>query len=206
MLVKLYASLLRRIAIVIILTVNTTFASDDYIVKDEFINIKYLHTKIDEIGSELYAKSGISLYLLAVKSTNGTPLVKYEIEVSKNLKIPFVLLSMTLDEKKIDILVSHEVDKTFDRDQVLSPYPWSGTVVPILTSKIKGDPTDKYASALLNGYADIADQIADYYDIELKSSIGNANKNTINFFRVIFYSIIFFALSYYIYRRFIKNV
>ncbi|MFK5969313.1 MAG: hypothetical protein QM487_04230 [Candidatus Marithrix sp.] len=178
-----------------------------FIYKDEIINLDKFTPLVETIGQELFEKTGISLYLMNIKAVENEILIKTEQRVSQNLNKPFVLLSLSIGETeqgKVDIYASPEILYTFDKDQVLSPYPWSGTIIPIITSKIKGDVREKYGAAMLNGYADIAEQIADSYNIELESALGNSNKYTINVFRAIFYGVLIFALSYWLYRRFIK--
>ena len=44
--------------------------------------------------------------------------------------------------------------------------------------------------ALLNGYADIVDQIAAYRKITLESSIGSANKDTLNIIKLLVYGFV----------------
>jgi len=87
--------------------------------------------------------------------------------------------------------------KSFDKEAVLSPF--SGTIIPLLVAKNKKD--DKYTAALFNGYADIADQVADSYNVELASSIGNTNRNIINLLRFVIYTSILIALAVYIVKK-----
>ncbi|MCH5336785.1 MAG: hypothetical protein J1D99_05135, partial [Campylobacter sp.] len=93
---------------------------------------------------------------------------------------------------------SKEALAFFDKEAVLSPYPGTGTILPILTSH-KGQ--DIYNAAILNGYADIADRLAKYFGIDLENSIGNSNRDTINILRILIYGFICFALLYYAQRR-----
>lgn len=59
---------------------------------------------------------------------------------------------------------------------MLSPYPGTGSILPILATN-KGDI---YNAAILNGYGDMVDRLAQARGIELQHSIGNANRDTIN--------------------------
>ena len=153
--------------------------------------------KIEEIGLELQEKTGVSLYLSAKKSLDGKSIIQYEKSLNKILKKPFILLCFAKDEKKVDIISSPEVMKSFDKEAVLSPF--SGTIIPLLVAKNKKD--DKYTAALFNGYADIADQVADSYNVELASSIGNTNRNIINLLRFVIYTSILIALAVYIVKK-----
>jgi len=193
---------------VLILFFSISLLQAKFIHKDEVINIDKFTSQVESIGQELYDKTGISLYMINIKPIKDEILIKTEQRISENLKEPFVLLSLSLGETeqgKVDIYANDEMLAAFDKNQVLSPYPWSGTIIPILTSKIKGDPREKYGAAMLNGYADIAEQIAASYGIELDSALGNSNKNTINVFRALFYGILISAFSYWLYRKFFRK-
>ena len=56
-----------------------------------------------------------------------------------------------------------------------------------------------------NGYADIAEQVAKYHNIELKSGIGSTNRDIINYLRFVFYGIVLISLIFIIRRKFAKQ-
>ncbi len=59
---------------------------------------------------------------------------------------------------------------TIDKDSILDRH----IVSPVWQSKDKNSLYAKVSAAMLNGYASIADEIAESRGIELKSSIGNS--------------------------------
>lgn len=144
--------------------------------------------KIEEMGQELFQKSGIKVYLIAKKSGNGENIIAYEKHFSQDLTPPYVLLTLFLEDQKVDIYNSPDLDKAFDKESMLSPLPWSGTILPLLTGKKKDVSV---SAALLNGYGDIVDQISDSKKITLESSIGSSNKNTLGIFRFLIYGFLF---------------
>ena len=75
--------------------------------------------------------------------------------------------------------------------------PWRGTILPILSSK-KGD---YFSAAMLNGYADLVEQIAQSKNIELKEAVGSSNKKTFGLLKIIFYGVIFWAAAVIISRK-----
>ncbi len=168
--------------------------------KNENIIDKRAVKQIELMGAELKQKTGINTHIVAIKSLGKIPLVKYEENLTKDFKSPYILLSIARDDKQVDIKASDDMLKRFDREGVLSPYPLNGTILPILADK-KGE--DKYSAAILNGYADIVDQVAQSYGIELVTSIGSANKTVINIIKVIFYSfaVITIGLIFYFKRK-----
>lgn len=177
------------------------FASSVVLQNENIIGVRAVN-KIEAIAFELQQKTGIHSYIVALNSLAQKPLVVYEEEFKAKMKEPYVLLALSKNDHQVDIIASKELYKRFDKEQILSPYPWSGTIIPLLTVK-KGD--DRYSAAMLNGYADIAEQIADSYNIELKNSIGSANKNVLGIIRVIFYLSIILVFLVWLYWR-IKKI
>lgn len=156
--------------------------------------------KLQDIGSELKQKTGFSLLLLT-SNNQDLPLKEQILFYERNLTKPYAILALMPkigDAKsgKVDIVASS--DEFFDKDEILSPYPERGSIIPILVSN-KGK--DIYNAALLNGYADIAERVARKFNIELEKSIGNSNKNTLNLIRYLVYGSILFVIIVVIYRR-----
>ena len=180
------------------------FASQNFVLKNDSILPKKTVEKINQIGNELYAKTRIGLYLVAIKRMPTKRIKDYEAQIAKTLKPPFVLLTFSLEDHKVDIHNSPDTTNLFDKEQVLSPFPWSGTIIPLLESHSK-NPKAAVEAALLNGYADIAEQIAASKGIKLKSALGSTNKNIYLLLRIVFYGIIALIFINFIYRRYIKR-
>ena len=158
--------------------------------------------KIDEIGEEVYQKTKINIYLIAVKNLGGKSIREYANEKVKSLKKPFVLLILAKEDKQVEIVSSPEAKDKFDKEEVLDPM--SGTIIPILVTKVKKEIKidDKYSAAMLNGYSDIAEQIADSYNIKLVSGIGSTNRNIINAIRLFVYGSVLLVILMFLKRRF----
>ncbi len=169
----------------------------EFVVYDDNLEEKTAQ-KIEEMGSELFTKSGVKVILIAKKSGEGENILTYEQNFAKNLTAPYVLLTLFQAEKKVDVYYSKGLEKEFDREALLSPLPWSGTIIPLLTSK-KNEVS--VGPALLNGYADLVEQIAAYRKIELESAIGSANKITINIVRLLIYGFMVVVVGLIIYKR-----
>lgn len=159
--------------------------------------------KVEIMGKELRDRTGVNTYIAVTKTFDGKSIKSYENKFLDKMQKPFILLALASENHQVDIFASEDMLKRFDKDAVLSPYPWSGTIIPILTRK-KGD--DKYSAAILNGYADIVDQVADSYDVKLDSSIGNANKTVIGVIRFIFYGFIIAIIVIVLYYKRKKRV
>ncbi len=149
--------------------------------------------EIEKIGNELKKKTGISVYLCVKKTINGQKIKDFEKNLMGKMRKPFVLLSMSVDDQKVDMMTSKTDKKLLDVDAVLSPF--GGTIIPILTSK---KSKDKYSAAMLNGYADIADRVANNLDVKLTSSVGNTNRILVDILRVLVYgSFLYFIIMYF---------
>lgn len=153
--------------------------------------------KIEQISSELEAKTGIKTHVY-VSDTLGEQTPNSLLK-SLNLKSPYaiIILSKALMAKDgktypfVGIFASDDVSGLFDKDQILSPFPERGTILPILASN---KSKDVYNAAILNGYADLAEQIAKSRGISLENGVGNANKTFLNLIRYFVYASIIAVL------------
>lgn len=179
--------------------------ANDFILANDNILNKQLVAKISAIGEEMLAKSEIFVGIVALDTLNGKTLKDATLSHTTNLKKPYIILSLVKKEHIVDIFESDkDLLNYFDKNQVLSVIPGRGTIIPILANT-KKDSEPSYDAALLNGYADIVEQIAKNKNIELQTAIGNSNKNTINIFRTIFYAGILIVLITFLYYKFRKK-
>ena len=172
-------------------------SAKDFVLDEGILDARAI-VKIQEMGQELFDKSGVHLVLIAKKSGDGEDIVAFEKRLSETLSTPYALLTLFLDEKKVDIYHSKGLEKEFDKEAMLSPFPWSGTIIPLLTNKKKEVGV---TPALLNGYADMADKIADYRKITLQSSIGSANQTTISVVRLLVYGFVGVLILFILIRK-----
>jgi len=164
------------------------------VIYNENILSEKVTKEINLIGQELFEKTGIFLGVALGEKSSLEELAQKQ----KDLPKPNVLLVLSKNSHKVDIIGSKEALLFFDKEAVLSPYPGKGTILPLLAS-YKGQ--DIYNAAILNGFGDIAERIAKYFNVHLEHSIGNANRDTINILRILIYGFVCFALLYYTQRR-----
>ena len=140
----------------------------------------------------------------------------------KKFSSPTVLLTFSEMDAKVDILAyPASLYEYFDKEQVLSPisspvqafviallkFDFSemtsgGTILPRLAGKAKkGEVLGKYSASMFNGYADIAEQIADSKEIVLVNAVGSANQTSILVVKVLFYGFIVYGIFLYTKRR-----
>ncbi|MFK5881377.1 MAG: TPM domain-containing protein [Sulfurospirillum sp.] len=191
----------KKIFLLVLFLFTMTLHAKKFVYNDGVI-LNKTEVKIEEMANELYKKTGISAYLLTKKKLNGISIVEYEKDFAKKLKPPYAILSIILNEQKIDIYSSHDLADSFDKEAILSPYPWEGSIIPLLTLK------KKYVSvsaAMLNGYADMVERIANSKDIKLKSGIGSTNRNIYFSLQLSIFLFLLAVFGWYIIRKLRKS-
>lgn len=171
---------------------------ENFVLLNEDVLNEKVVSQINTIGAELYAKSGVFAAVAVARNIEIEELQAMQ----DALQAPFVLLVLSQKSHIVDILTSKEAIFFFDRNKVLSPYSGEGSILPVLASN---KAKDIYNAAILNGYGDIADQIAAYFKLKLESSIGNANRDTLNVLRIGIYGFLCIAALYYAQRKIKKR-
>ncbi len=179
-------------AVLTISLFSNVYAKDNLILcNDSIVNSRAIG-EIEKIGTELKEKSGISAYVCIKKSIGHEKIKIFEKNLTKNIKGSYILLTLALKQQKVDITTSQDIKNLIDIDAILSPF--TGTIIPILTSR---KTKDKYSAAVLNGYADITDRVASKLKIKLKSGIGDTNRILVDILRIIIYgSFLYFIIVY----------
>lgn len=166
----------------LLLFLYTNGFAQNFILKDDLIDNR-AKDKIVEIGNEVKTKTGVNIYVYSTSSFNLDKdistkdkidyIKNYELDILKNLETPYVII---------------------DKNEILDDY-----VVPLLASKDKNTVGSKVSASVLNGYAAVADKLADSKNIELESNIGNQGRVASTIWRVFIYFVLLSALLAYIY-------
>ncbi len=178
--------------------------AENFIVNTDGLIDERAQKKINQMGDELKSKLNVNVYLNVKKSLSlakDLPLDKkfiqikaYEKKTISNLKKPYILLNMSVSDMYVNILYSDNLKNIVDKDDILDGY-----VVPLLASKDKNTLFSKVSAAVLNGYAAIADTLAEKRNIKLETSIGNQGKISGTIWRVLMYTLIVISLLLYTY-------
>ena len=187
----------KSLALLVLFLFTVTLQAKKFVYNDGVI-LNKTEAKIEEMANELYNKTGIGAYLLTKKKLDGKGIIEYEKEFAKKLHPPFAILTIVLNEQKVDIYNSPDLDDSFDKEAILSPYPWEGSIIPLLTGKKKNV---SISAAMLNGYADMVEQLASSKDIKLKSGIGSTNRDMILSLKFSMYLFLFVMIGWYFIRR-----
>jgi hypothetical protein len=176
---------------------STLFAKNQFILINENIISQKAADEIEKIGKEVKEKLNINIFMIGKQSLRNEHITEYEKRVAKDLQKPFVLITLTSMESKIDIISSDDIKDKFDKNEILNSY-----IIPLLVNKGKMDDIVRYSAGLLNGYSETADQLASSQGIELDNSLGYQTQNTMNVLRAIFYGIILLAGIVYLRNKF----
>ncbi|HJE03209.1 hypothetical protein [Aliarcobacter thereius] len=188
----------------LLLFLYTNSFAQNYIINDgNLIDIR-AKDKIIEIGNEVKNRLGINIYVYTTsnlgleKNISTKDKIEYikihEENIIKNIESPYVLMTLSLEETHVNLYTSEELKKIIDKNDILDDY-----VVPLLASKDKNSTASKVSAAILNGYAAIADKLAEQKNIELESSIGNQGRVASTIWRVLIYFVLLTALFAYVY-------
>jgi hypothetical protein len=187
----------RSLALLVLILFTVTLEAKKFVYNDGVI-VNKTEAKIEEMANELYERTGISAYLLTKRKLDGKGIIEFEKEFAKKAKPPFAILCIVLNEQKVDIYNSADLKDSFDKEAILSPYPWEGSIIPLLTGKKKNV---SISAAMLNGYADMVEQLANSKDIKLKSGIGSTNRDMILSLKFSMYLFLFVMIGWYFIRR-----
>ncbi|MCR6584375.1 hypothetical protein CINS5906_02200 [Campylobacter insulaenigrae] len=164
----------------------------EILLNDNILNVS-IEQNISTTSKQIKEITGVDIALALSDTKSFEYLQKYE----QNLTKPYILLVFSKISHRVDIFASDDAKSFFDKGRVLSPYPEKGTILPILANPKQ---KDIYNAAILNGYADIADQVASYFNI--KPFYGNSNRDTLNIMRILIYGFICVAALMLVQKRF----
>lgn len=223
----------RGLAALILFVLSALSLQAEFLYKDDVVKNPKFTQQIESIGTELKAKTGVSLYLVMVRDLESNEsIADFEKRISLETNGSAVIMTFVELKKEVDILARPvSLYNDFNKGQVLSPNATfigavvssimfarsvdeakelivnrGGTILPILAERAKGaEIVSKYSAAMYNGYADVAEQIAASKGQTLGSSAGTGSQTFIDVLRVIFYGIILYALFIYARGRFFRK-
>ena len=157
------------------------------------------------MGKELFEKTGVNVYIYTKKSyldketkdkkEKYTVIKEYEDKILTQIKAPYVLISVAVDDMHINLFNSADLNSVIDKDKILDR-----AIIPILVSKDKNSVYAKVSVALLNGYGEIADIVAmEVKGITLDSSIESGASAFKEFWRYFMYFLVITGLFSYFY-------
>lgn len=200
----------------------------EYLYKDEIVKRGAFSEQVEQLGSELYAKTGVALRLVMLKRLpENMDVVAYERSLLAEFTEPTILLTFIEMSSDIDIQVSDpSLYEYFNRKQVLSPVAsgvqafilalvyaqsweqfnqlrvdYGGSILPLIAGKAKPEQVvGKYAASMFNGYVDIAHQVSTAKGVVLENDPGDANQEALFYVKVVFYGFVIYGIVLYLRR------
>ncbi|MEA1914368.1 MAG: hypothetical protein U9N30_03535 [Campylobacterota bacterium] len=201
---NLFSNMRAKVLLVLSLFLFTAvYAKTDTFVleNDNLIDPRAIE-KINAMGDEFTTKTGIGVFVIVkeqyptIKSDDMkeklASIKLYENTVIKTLKKPYVLLSMSFEDTHINLQASPDIASMVDKDDILDTY-----IIPVLASRDKNDMLSKVSAAVLNGYGQICDSIAEQKGITLETSIGSGGTTFSAIWKVFMYSLVFIGILLY---------
>lgn len=124
---------------------------------------------IEQLSQELFEKTGVALYVAVADNLEGSGDAKevrkeWKQNLLQSLSSPYGVIFLVKSHKKIDIVLQPQI-KSIDANEIITEY-----MVPILMQE-KGLPNPKVSASILNGYAQLADEIAEHYHQSLQNNL-----------------------------------
>ena len=185
-------------ALLFLLLYSSNIFANTIVINEDIILDKTV-VKLDEMGAEVLAKTGVSIVVIAQKHMDQKMFMEYKTKYAHDLKKHYIvwLYSRTYADKNNigvnQMFVSDDLKGKFDQGKLFSP--WSGAFTKVLTAHSKTDTT---SAAYLNGFESILEQLSAAYEVTFDSSIGHEGQTFINIVRFIFYAILVAGGIYYI--------
>lgn len=171
--VKVRATLL---ALALPLLLNAT-----HILKDDILKIEASQL-INEMGDELFSKTGINGYVIATNEDFpvGFNLVEYSKKYEKSMSKPYVLFIFAPQARITEELETKgRVGLIPSSDQVRSLYDYNtvrDAAVDVVSSKDSNSDEDKHNIGVIQAFSELAEGIAESKGIELTKTIPNETR------------------------------
>lgn len=199
---KKISFLSRVFALLFFITVYSQANQSPFLLSKDVIIDQRALSKITEIGNEVKSKLGVNIYIYAKTKLSQTEIkdIDKRIKIIKDteskliedLKGSYVLMTIALDFTHVNIIPSDDIKDLIDKDDILNGY-----VIPLLASKDKNTLYAKTSAAVLNGYAQIGDVLAESKGIKLQSSIGSGGKAAGTMWKMFMYTMVFGGIILY---------
>ncbi len=177
-----------RVGFALLALLLSTLLNAKHFIKNDLTNHK-ASIIIEDIGNELSSKTGINAYVIATneKFPVGFNLVEYSKRYESNMSKPFVLLifapnalitTKSQASGRVGLITSStDVKKLYDTGDV------KDETIDVVATKDKNSKKDKYTIGIVQGYSELADQIASSKGIKMTKTIPNDTRTIIKYFK-----------------------
>ena len=173
------------LALLLPLLLNAT-----HILKNDLLNPE-ASKLIEEMANELVSKTGINGYIVATNEnfSQGFNLVEYSKKYEANVSKPYVMLifapNAVITAKaettgRVALITSSKtLVKLYDKSDVMD------ATIDVVAVQDKNTKEDKYNIGIVQGFSELADQIASSKNVEMTTTLPNETKIIITVLRVV---------------------
>ena len=188
------------LALLLPLLLNAT-----HILKDDLLRLN-ASKLIEKMGDELFSKAGINEYVVATNEhfSEGFNLVTYSKKYEANTSKPYVILIFAPNaiitkesgqKGRVALIPSSDkIRKLYNKNDVMD------ATIDVVASKDKNTKEDKFNIGIVQGFSELADQIAASKNLKLKTTIPNETRTFIGYMKILVYIGTFFVLWIFILR------
>lgn len=152
---------------------------------------------IEQTSSELFAKTGVNLYIYTANATNKN-YDEFKSELILELSSPYVAIVLLKDNKKIDIITSD--NNLLDKKKVYWEY-----MVPLLPQKDNELTNEALSAVVFNGYVESVDLIADRFGVKIEHNIPKNENGAKAVAKAILYIMLFSMIGLFVIMYFLKK-
>ena len=175
------------------------------ILKDDLLKLE-ASKLIEQMGDELFSKTGINAYVVATNENfpEKFNLVEYSKKYEANTSKPYVILifapNAIIAQKsgqkgRVALIPSSDaLRKLYNKSDVMD------ATIDVVAFKDKNTKEDKFNIGIVQGFSELADQIATSKNVKLKTTIPNDTRTFIGYLKILVYIGTFFVLWIFILR------
>jgi len=175
------------LALLLPLLLNATHILKDELLKPEASKL------IEKMGNELFSKTGINGYIIATneKFPEKFNLVLNSKKYEDNLSKPYVILIFAPNaiitkesgqKGRVGLIPSSKsLIDLYNRSDVID------ATVDVVASKDKNSNEDKFNIGIVQGFSELADQIANSKNVKLETTIPNDTRTIIGYVKILVY-------------------
>jgi hypothetical protein len=194
------------LALLLPLLLNATYILKDDLLKPEASKM------IEEMGSELHDKTGVNAYMIATNESfpERFNFVAYSKQFESNMSKPYVLFifapfAVITEESQQKgrvgfIPSSDEVKRLYDYSDVRD------AAIDVVAVKDKNKPEDKHNIGIVQGFSELADQIAASKGVKMTKTIPDESHIVIIILKVLVYTGSIFVFWIFLLRPMIKRI
>lgn len=145
---------------------------------------------VQTLSEEVFQKTGVRIYLdiiddISIPSAYPTKQARqaYQQERAQSLQTPYVVIFLFLQEHKMDLISSQDLHSFLDQKKLDSIY--FDFMAALLPEKDRDLTPPRISAVILNGYSEIADTIADHYNVKLVNNFSTDERNVKTFTDII---------------------